>query len=483
LAIGFDDGRIAFSHIDDERPRWVNSGSTDGINGISWSPSDRMLAVGGDDGSVWLLDAKNTSTPPRRVATFADWVNDVAFAPTTNRLATATNDGELVVWSVSSNTSATAEIVRQHRSNSDIAFTSLAWHPHGKVLAVGLANGVIQIWDMDAARFTRSLFGHRDLIASLDWSGGSQLVSSSRDGTVKTWDVEHPSSGQRLNRGEAPVRHAVWNSAGSRLAWRDVEGTTIIWNQHTRSPEDEFFESDAGATALAWHPMYDCIAFARADTVLLFEIGATTDPTEFRSEGTVWMIRFSPGGQRIATAGAGKSIEVWDVATGAKVATLDHGESVRALCWTSPSEVCSIDQLATLRRWYLKGELAEAVASMKLPTDFATSLAVNPERTQLAVATQEGLLHLVDLKSFTVSGRLTGHQGTSWSVAYSETGNRLFSGGQDGTLRIWDLKTRLQALQIQAHDSAVWSVALHGKKLATTGADGAVRLWNGNAHP
>lgn len=485
LAIGFDDSRIAIAHMDDARPRWIDSGSTDGINGISWNSADRVLAVGSDDGSVHLLDASNTSVQPRHVATFSDWVNDVAFAPSANRLTAITNDGQLVIWSVSSSASNTIEITEQqsHRSPSGAAFTSLAWHPKGTMMAIGLSNGVIRIWEMDSARFTRSLFGHHDLIESLDWTDRSQLVSSSRDGTVKTWDVERPSAGQRLNRGETPVRHAVWNSVGSRLAWRDVEGTTIIWNRETQSMEDEFFESDAGATALAWHPKSDHIAFAREGTVLLFEIGAITGPEEFRTDGTVWTTQFSPTGQLIATAGAGKSIEVWDIRTGAKVSALDHGESVRALCWTSPNEICSIDQLATLRRWNLKGELAEHVASIRLPTDFATAIAVNPAQTRLAVSSQEGPIHLVDLKSFAVSGRLTGHQDTSWSVAFSENGNRLFSGGQDGTLRIWDLKTLSQALQIQAHDTAVWSVALHEKQLVTTGADGAVRLWNGDAKP
>ena len=84
------------------------------------------------------------------------------------------------------------------------------WHgssPDGRMLAVGGANGPLQIWDARARRLlSPSLTGHHGDVTAVAFSPDRHtLASGGDDGTVRFWDAErrHPSGG-RSTRTPAP---------------------------------------------------------------------------------------------------------------------------------------------------------------------------------------------------------------------------------------------------------------------------------------
>jgi WD40 repeat protein len=78
---------------------------------------------------------------------------------------------------------------------------------------------------------------------------------------------------------------------------------------------------------------------------------------------------------------------------------------------------------------------------------------------------------------------LTGHVGEINAVAFSRDGRRLASAGADGTVRVWDRQTGEALRTLRGHEGAVLAVAFSPEgRLASGGADHTARLWDGEGN-
>ncbi len=162
-----------------------------GIRSLCVSPDDRLIAAGGSNGLVVVLDLQ-TLTPRAQFHCHEGYVNCLAFSPDGKVLATGTNDGNLQLWSTNSWKELSA-LGNRHESVNSLAFT-----PDGKYLVAGCGSpqmifqppGFLEFWDVEGRKLRKSIHAHRSWVTSVSISpDGKLLATGSSDGTAKVWEL------------------------------------------------------------------------------------------------------------------------------------------------------------------------------------------------------------------------------------------------------------------------------------------------------
>jgi WD40 repeat protein len=170
------------------------------------------------------------------------------------------------------------------------------------------------------------------------------------------------------------------------------------------------------------------------------EDGSFSDPRRLvEAEDAVFCVAFSPDGKRLAVGGADRTIRVFDVETGERLAEVeDHA-------------------------------------------DWVLDVAFSPDGSRLATASRDKTSKLFDANSYESLVTFPGHGETVYCVGFSGDGKTVFSGGGDERVRNWNPdEDAKQVREIGGFGGPVFDLKLFadGQSLAASGADTVVRVVN-----
>ncbi|MFD8559683.1 AAA family ATPase [Streptosporangium canum] len=416
------------------------AGGQGGVRSVAFTRDGKILASGGDDGTVRLWDV----THRREIAQLAagqGGVWPVAFTRDGKTLAGGGGDGTVQLWDVASGREI-ARLASDQGWVSEVAFT-----PDGRTLASGGSDGSVRLWDVTHRREIAQLTGHLNGVSSVAFTSDGKTLASggSNDGTVRLWDVTHRREIAKL----AGDQGGVWSVAFTR------DGQTLA------SGGDGDGDGDGG-------------------TVRLWDVTSNQEIAQLTGHRSrVSSVAFTPDGKTLASGGDDGTVRLWDVTSNQEIAQLTgHRGGVSSVAFTPEGRtLASGGDDGTVRLWDVTHR--REIAQLTGHRGGVSSVAFTPEGRTLASGGDDGSVRLWDVTHRREIAQLTGHPGGVWSVAFTRDGKTLASGGDDGSVRLWDVTSNQEIAQLTGHPGGVWSVAFtsDGKTLAS-GGDGTVRLWD-----
>ncbi|MFO0866355.1 MAG: WD40 repeat domain-containing protein, partial [Gemmataceae bacterium] len=221
------------------------------VHMVAFSPDGKLLAAAAEKTlSLWNAadgSLQATLEGPEEPITL------VTFAPDGATLASASTTGVGVwIW----RTSDGEPILLIPDALEGAAVQALAYHPQGKILAVGgidwLAtggsNGAISLWNLDErAEIATIAEGATALAFNPD---GKRLASATVDFAVCLWDADTGALLDELDGHEGTIRALAYNADGSLLASGSEDMTLRLWS--ARGEELAEIEVDSQVTSLAF---------------------------------------------------------------------------------------------------------------------------------------------------------------------------------------------------------------------------------------
>jgi WD40 repeat protein len=174
-------------------------------------------------------------------------------------------------------------------------------------------------------------------------------------------------------------------------------------------------------------------------------------------------LSLSQDGKLLATGSTDRSVRVWSFPEGRSLHTLD--KQVSGLFSPSGNSLATISVKGDVTLWDSKS--GEQVSSIPAPDKRTTAIAFSPDGNHLLIG-GTGPIHRVSAVDGKKTGRLTGHKVVVACLRISPDGRWLASTGADGHLRIWSTRDWAETRSIKLEGGGVLQIAFSPRSDSVT---------------
>ena len=443
---------------------------------VAFSPDEKLVAAGAQDGSVRLFDAESGAVTHTLVHHDAS-IEDLVFSPDGRRLLVASLDKQASI--IDTETGGLVELLRGH-GDGVLCATFIDDHR----VITGSDDRKARVFEIADGPYIQVLAGHTGpierLVASAD---GSILVSGASDNTARAWDSKTGKLIGVLGGNAGLISGLAITRDGARVATCAVESPTRLWDARTAKEIGSFREEPDGCTAAAFSPDGTWLATGSIKGEVRLRDGVTGDVKRTFERHTKKVIRiaFSRDGKRFVSASWDGTANLWSADGDSPVKVLKGAEG-----WVNAAEFAPDDRTIVIaandEARVFDAETGALLRTLKGHEQQINDLTYSPDGKTIATASLDGTLRTWRADTGAPIRIFKGHTEGVLGVAFSADGERLFSAG-DTTVRVWDAALGSALETIEAHRTdkdlrGANAVLTLGPDLAASAAqDGTILLF------
>lgn len=345
--------------------------------------------------------------------------------------------------------------------------TDLTTCPGSRFVVSGSKDGTVKVWNLQEGSLEATLIGHSGPVQSVSLSTTSRIVASaSKDFTARIWNVRTGACLHVLEGHTSIVQKVMMSSKLNIVATGSQDGDVRLWNAST----------------------------GEMSAVLTGEAGAVTDMA-FSTDGQylaagyydgpicLWdPIKFSLLSKLCSHESAVNSVLISDGSRGRIIASGSYDRTVKV---SSTISFCS--------KWYLEiadqGQIwsvpsGDLIATFLGHTRLVKSISCSFSGARVASGSFDNTVKVWDIGSGELINTLKGHKDALISVAFAGRSETILaSAGKDRTVRVWDSNKSEALLTYKGHSRTVnaiaWAAPNAGQELlASASRDCTIRIWD-----
>lgn len=478
---------VAVRDLRTGKPMVTFGGGESSIDDAVFSPDGRLVATAAENGTLVLWDAR-TGRQKHSLGHPAG-VSGLAFSPDGTRLLSRCEDRIVRIWRVTEGSLVGS--LEGHRQG----ITSASFSPSGDLVITASDDRSVKVWDVETRARLAVFDGHETGLSGAVTDGTTHLASVAGK-TIVVWDLAAGTQGYRPPAVAAAGNTFDLTPDGRFLAAADAGGGSRIVPLFSRSAPVRLERHPSAVTALSCDPAGGRVITACGDPYLrVWDTGSgrLLQQIEAHSGGTHGA-RFSPDGQLAVSFGADPSLILWRTAGWTREAVLlKESLSANVECEQLSEAVFAPGARAVL----LRGKaFLHSFEALWQPSD--GSLKVVPgtrgtithgfhagllngdgSKTATAVTLGRPVLKLWETGSAEAREVLSAHENTIAWIGWAPGGDEVLTTGNDGLVKLWGFGSATPRLVLRGNEGPVTAAAFSrdGGIAATGGAGGSICLW------
>ncbi|XP_019487936.1 PREDICTED: telomerase protein component 1 [Hipposideros armiger] len=453
---------------------------------VAFSRSGQRAAVGTANGTVYLLDLR-TWQEEKSVVSGCEGVSSCSFL-SDNALFVTAFDGLLELWDLQHGCRVLQTKAHQYQ------ITGCCLSPDGRLLATVCLGGCLKLWDTVRGQLAFQHTCPKPLNCIAFHPEGRVIAVGSWAGSVSFFQVDGLKVTKELGAPGASVRTLAFNAPGRVVAVGRLDRMVELWAWQ-EGARLAAFPAHSGFVAAALFLRAGCQLLTAGEDgkvqVWSGSLGRPRGCLGSLSLSPALSVALSPHGELVAVGYRADGIRIYAVSSGSQGAQCQALDvAVSALAWLSPKVLVSGAEDGSLQGWALKESSLQSLWLLSRYQKPVLGLATSQEL--LASASEDFTVRLwprqlltlpQKAEDFPCGTELLGHQGPVNCCSFSTDGGSLATGGRDRSLLCWDVRTPTApvltcSFSVCHRDWVTGCAWTKDNLLISCSSDGSVGLWD-----